>query len=111
MVSSAHDVSEGGLFVTLMESAMISSYGFNITSDSSIRKDAYLFGESQSRIIVSVSPEKEDELIDIMMSKDVDFHLVGHVTKGSVRVDDENWGDVNDYKTLYDNALGAILEE
>jgi len=111
LVSSAHDVSEGGLFVTLMESAMISSYGFNITSDSSIRKDAYLFGESQSRIIVSVSPEKEDELIDIMMSKDVDFHLVGHVTKGSVRVDDENWGDVNDYKTLYDNALGAILEE
>ena len=111
LVSSAHDVSEGGLFVSLMESAMISSYGFNITSDSSIRKDAYLFGESQSRIIVSVSPEKEDELIDIMMSKDVDFHLVGHVTKGSVRVDDENWGDVNDYKTLYDNALGAILEE
>ena len=111
IISSAHDISEGGLFVTLMESAMLSNLGFDITTDSSIRNDAYLFGESQSRIIITVSSDKEEELIDFMMAKDVEFHLVGHVTKGSIRVDDQDWGNVKDFSNLYDNALEDILEK
>jgi len=38
-----------------------------------------------------------------------DFDLLGHVTKGSIRIDDEDWGTVADYKSTYDNALGEIL--
>jgi hypothetical protein len=34
---------------------------------------------------------------------------LGHVTKGGVRVDDEDWGHVNDYQEIYDNALGTVL--
>jgi len=34
---------------------------------------------------------------------------LGHVTKGSIRIDDEDWGTVADYKSTYDNALGEIL--
>lgn len=110
VLSSAHDVSEGGLFVALMESAMAGDLGFDITSDSAIRRDAYLFGESQSRVIVSVNPENEDAFIDLMMLNGVEFDLVGHVTKGSIRIDDVAWGDVEDYRSLYDNSLGAIME-
>ena len=54
IISSAHDISEGGLFVTLMESAMLSNLGFDITTDSSIRSDAYLFGESQSLSLIHI---------------------------------------------------------
>ena len=110
VLSSAHDVSEGGLFVALMESAMAGDLGFDITSDSAIRRDAYLFGESQSRVIVSVNPENEDAFIDLMMLNGVEFDLVGHVTKGSIRIDDVEWGDVEDYRSLYDNSLGVIME-
>lgn len=110
VLSSAHDVSEGGLFVALMESAMAGDLGFDITSDSAIRRDAYLFGESQSRVIVSVNPAHEDAFIDLMMLNGVEFDLVGHVTKGSIRIDDVEWGDVEDYRSLYDNSLGAIME-
>jgi len=46
-----------------------------------------------------------------MMAKDVEFHLVGHVTKGSIRVDDQDWGNVKDFAKLYDNALEDILEK
>src|ERR1019366_2301008 len=44
LIASAHDVSEGGLFITLLESAMAGKKGFEIETDPDIRKDAFLFG-------------------------------------------------------------------
>ena len=110
VIASAHDVSEGGLFIALLESAMQSGLGFDITTDVEIRPDAYLFGESQSRIVVSVTPENEESFIDLMMLNGVEFDLLGHVTKGAIRVDDEDWGMVSDYAKPYQNALGEVLE-
>ncbi len=110
VIASAHDVSEGGLFIALLESAMQGGLGFDITTDVEIRPDAYLFGESQSRIVVSVSPENEESFIDLMMLNGVEFDLLGHVTKGAIRVDDEDWGVVSDYAKPYQNALGEVLE-
>jgi len=110
VIATAHDVSEGGLFITLLESAMQGGLGFDITTDVEIRPDAYLFGESQSRIVVSVTPENEESFIDLMMLNGVEFDLLGHVTKGSIRVDDEDWGMVSDYAKPYQNALGEVLE-
>lgn len=109
LIESAHDVSEGGNFVTLMEKAMTSDLGFDITMDDAMRKDAYLFGESQSRIIVSVHADKEEEFIDVMMLNGVEFDLMGHVTKGAIRIDDEDWGSIEEYKELYDTAIEKEL--
>jgi phosphoribosylformylglycinamidine synthase II len=110
VIASAHDVSEGGLFIAMLESAMQGGLGFDITTDVEIRPDAYLFGESQSRIVVSVTPENEESFIDLMMLNGVEFDLLGHVTKGAIRVDDEDWGMVSDYAKPYQNALGEVLE-
>ena len=111
VINSAHDVSEGGVFVCLVEKAIASGLGFDITTDAAIRKDAYLFGESQSRIVVTVSQEKEDEFIDLMMLNGVEFDLMGHVTKGSIRIDDEDWGMTEEYKMIYDNAIGDAVSK
>ncbi len=108
VIASAHDVSEGGLFIAMLESAMQGGLGFDITTDVEIRPDAYLFGESQSRIVVSVTPENEESFIDLMMLNGVEFDLLGHVTKGAIRVDDEDWGMVSDYAKPYQNALGEV---
>jgi phosphoribosylformylglycinamidine synthase len=54
---------------------------------------------------VSVRPEDEERFLDIMMRNGVEFDLLGHVTKGSVRVDDEEWGTVASFRDRYDNAL------
>jgi phosphoribosylformylglycinamidine synthase II len=110
VIASAHDVSEGGLFIAMLESAMQGGLGFDITTDVEIRPDAYLFGESQSRIVVSVTPENEESFIDLMMLNGVEFDLLGHVTKGAIRVDDEDWGMVSDYAKPYQNALGEVIE-
>ena len=109
VLQSAHDVSEGGLFVALMESSMAGNLGFDVTTDSEIRTDAFLFGESQSRVVVTVAPDQEEAFIDLMMLNGVEFDLLGHVTKGSIRIDDEEWGQVAEYKDRYDNALHRAL--
>ena len=109
LISSAHDVSEGGLFVTLLECCIPNQLGFDITTDSEIREDAFLFGEGQGRIVVSVSPSKEDEFVDFIMQQKVPFITLGHVTKGEFRVDDISFGFVKDYTQLYYNAIENIL--
>ncbi len=62
MILSAHDISEGGLFVTLAESAFFNNLGFTVNQQKKqIRKDAYWFGEAQGRVVVTISAEKVNE--------------------------------------------------
>ena len=61
-LESAHDVSEGGLFTSLVESLMPRGLGCEIYTDQLFRQDAYLFGESQSRILVSINPKIKGNL-------------------------------------------------
>ncbi|MBI1316603.1 phosphoribosylformylglycinamidine synthase subunit PurL [bacterium] len=109
LIQSAHDISEGGLFANLIEKSLPGGLGFDLTTDAALRKDCYLFGESQGRAVVSVRPEDEDAFIDAMMLNGVGFDLLGHVTKGSIRIDDEDWGHIDDYRAVYDSALAKAL--
>ncbi|RYZ49579.1 MAG: phosphoribosylformylglycinamidine synthase subunit PurL, partial [Sphingobacteriales bacterium] len=108
LISSAHDLSEGGLFIALTESCMHSNTGFEITTDDSIRKDAYLFGEAQSRVIVSVSAQQE-----AAFSAALDGHpamKLGTVkADGHLRIDGADWGHIRDWKKAYDNAIEKLL--
>ena len=110
VIQSAHDVTEGGLFITLLESAMDNDLGFDMTTASEFREDAYLFGEAQSRIVITVSEEDDDDFIDLMMMNGFPFDLLGHVTKGDIRIDEKSWGEVSDFKDIYDNALAKHLD-
>lgn len=104
LVVSAHDCSDGGLFIALLESAM-EGFGFDISTDISVRRDAFLFGESQSRIVVSVSTDKQDQFIDALMEKEVEFSLLGEVTNEVITIDQEDWGTVDKWKRIYDEAI------
>jgi len=111
LVDSAHDVSMGGLFITLVESAVPGGLGFDITSPAEIRGDAFLFGESQSRVVVSVSPEKETDFLDYMMETGIHFSALGHVTKEELRIDDVSFGFISDYARDFEKALERILSD
>jgi phosphoribosylformylglycinamidine synthase II len=108
-ISSAHDVSDGGLFVTLCEMALPNSLGFDIVTDSEIRRDAFLFGESQSRIAVTVVEDYEDEFLDFVGESGVQVMLLGHVTKGRVTIDEENFGFIEDYRAIYENSIAEAM--
>ncbi|HQE55458.1 phosphoribosylformylglycinamidine synthase subunit PurL [Tenuifilum sp.] len=109
LIQSAHDISDGGLFIALLESAMPRNLGFDITTDAEIRTDAFLFGEAQGRIVVSVSPSRETQFIDFMVASKVPFSTLGHVTKSEIRVDDVSFGFVADLKKIYDSSLEQLI--
>lgn len=109
LVQSANDVSDGGLFVALFECAAPRNLGFDITTDAEIRPDAFLFGEAQGRVVVTVSPSRETQFIDHMMESGVPFTTLGHVTKSEVRVDDISFGFISDMKQEYNNRLGELI--
>ena len=110
LVNATHDVADGGLYVTLVEMSLNRNLGFDIVTDSEIREDAFLFGEGQGRVVVTVTEDEEDEFLEHMIASKVNLTLLGHVTKGKMVVDDDHYGFVNEAKEVYENALGEILE-
>lgn len=107
MIQSAHDVSEGGLFVTLVESAFNRSVGFNVTTSSGIRKDSYWFGEAQSRVVVTVQPGDAEEF---EKSLNIQYEKLGIVTSGDISVQKEAFGNVTEWKEKYDNTIGNYFK-
>jgi phosphoribosylformylglycinamidine synthase subunit PurL len=110
MIESAHDVSEGGLFVTLMESGMPRTLGFDINTEGGLRKDAFLFGESQSRVVVSVSPSQVADFEEYMEEIEANVTKIGRVLGERIRIDGEGWGNITTWKKTYDNLIGDIMD-
>jgi phosphoribosylformylglycinamidine synthase len=110
LILSAHDLSEGGLFIAVLESAMSRNFGFEITTNATIRKDAFLFGEGQSRAIVSVSANHQNNFIKYIQENKIPATLLGKVNGKNILVDGENFGSINEYKELYDTAIEKYFE-
>jgi phosphoribosylformylglycinamidine synthase len=79
LLSSAHDCSDGGLAVALAESCIQGGIGFSGNLNAKGRLDTALFGESQSRIIVSVSPGAARRLESLAFRFNVPFTRLGIV--------------------------------
>ena len=110
LIVSAHDVSEGGLFITLLESGFHRGLGFDVVADNyNIRKDAQWFGEKQSRVVVSVSHAKWKDLKKAL--GDHPYEELGEVTDGSVEVDGMEWGTIESWKELYNTAIEKYLKK
>ncbi|MET0637803.1 MAG: phosphoribosylformylglycinamidine synthase subunit PurL [Chitinophagaceae bacterium] len=107
LVLSAHDISEGGLFVTLCESGFNRELGFSVISNSSCRKDAWLFGESQSRVVLTVALDKAAEFEAAL--GDLDYEKLGVVTTGEIMIDGEFWGTIDWWQDAYDSAIEKQL--
>ncbi len=108
LVVSAHDVMEGGLFTTLLESSLQNGLGFSINLHEGIRKDAFLFGEAQSRVVVSVSQDQVAAFEAALGAHP--YEKLGTVTGNSIAIAGDNWGTVNDWKELYDTAIEKELK-
>ena len=109
-VNAVHDVADGGLYVALVEMSMPRELGFDIVTDSEIREDAFLFGEGQGRVVVTVTEAMEEKFLEYMVETGVNITLLGHVTKGKMQIDEEHYGFITEAKELYNNALAKHLE-
>jgi len=111
LIESAHDCSDGGLFVCLAESAFQRNLGFDISSDKNIRTDAFLFGEGQGRVVVTVKKENEIALVDELKKLDVKFSKLGFVEGNEVTIDGQPYGSISEFKNLYDTSIEKVLGE
>jgi len=109
LINSAHDISEGGLAVTLLESGFHNDLGFSVSVKSPIRKDAYWFGEAQGRVIVSCSTLNAERLTLNAKEAGIDIIELGTVTSGKIKVNEEDWGNIGEWKEKYDTAIEKLL--
>lgn len=118
ILSSAHDCSEGGLAVALAESCILSptSLGAMIALDTGkIRPDAYLFGESQSRILVSVPERSLSRLQALIAEAGVGHSVLGTTGGGSldIRLEGKEQAihlSVSEMKEAYSSGLAKYFD-
>ncbi len=109
LIQSAHDVSDGGVLVTLAESAFPRGLGFDVKSTAGIRQDAMWFGEAQSRVIVSVSPAKKAEFEAYLAGLGVKSTQLGTVKGSDMVVDGQVVSTLAKASGSYFTALETAL--
>jgi phosphoribosylformylglycinamidine synthase len=106
LINAAHDCADGGLFISILEMAMSSNLGCKINTKSNIRKDSFLFGESQGRVIVTVSNEQLESFNSEIKASNIDCFLLGEVTKkANINIDSLNFGMVEDYRKISNDVI------
>ena len=109
LLQSAHDLSEGGLWIAVLESAMAGNFGVEVYSDENFRKDAYWFGEAQSRVVVSVAEEKRADFERTLAVQNLYHSKIGWVRPQVVSIDKQDWGKIADWKKIYEESLSAKM--
>ena len=70
-----------------------------------------LFGEGQSRVVVSVKPEQEAGLVNHLKAQSISFTKLGQTEGQSMVVDNEPFGEISSWKPTYDHQLGEQMEQ
>jgi len=111
LLRSAHDLSEGGLFFALLESAFEKEVGVRIDYSPGVRLDSFLFGESQSRVLVSLDPENFEALENISRHNSVPIAKLGYIRGDDIQINQLNFGPVSHWKEIHNNLLEEKLEK
>ena len=125
LVKSAHDCSDGGLAVALAEMSITGEIGASIELPSeceatpNIRLDSVLFGESQSRVVVSTSRENWPQLQAMARKIGVPISLLGTVGGDRFTLSDNRIGFLQPLMNLsveemidgYRGAIGRIMSK
>jgi len=110
LIKSAHDISEGGLIVTLIEKGFHRGLGFDVAADADLRLDAYWLGEAQSRVVVTATKEQAEAIKQNGAANNIPVTALGAVTSGTVKVNGADWGNIAAWKDKHDNAIGNLLK-
>ena len=110
LIKSAHDISEGGIVSALAECCIINQekqIGCEVEIPIKSRKDFSLFSESQSRIIISVSPDSKLE--PELKQAGVKFSKLGIVTGNELKLKNLFDLSVHELSDIYYNTIPGIM--
>ncbi len=112
LINSAHDISEGGIVAALAECCILSgekNIGAEVKVAVKTREDFSLFSESQSRIIISVSPDKKDELEKLFAGHNQKFTLLGKTGGERLKVNTKIDLELDILADIYFNTITRIM--
>lgn len=113
LVQSAHDVSEGGLAAALAESCISGGIGASVKWATELRNDVALFSESQSRIVLSASPDHKNALEKLLQEAGVPFTALGVVggNKLSININGASALEesVEALKSVWEDAIPCLM--
>ncbi len=118
LVESAHDCSEGGLAIALVESCLSGPepHGAEVDfGETGLRADVLIFNETQSRIIISVKKQNASAALALLEWRGVPAHRLGIVTKSdSLRIsaDGKTFGwSLTDLDAAWSQTIEKLLRE
>jgi phosphoribosylformylglycinamidine synthase len=113
-VNAAHDISDGGLAVTLSEMALFAGKGASISVDA-LGDDSHevLYSEAQSGVVVSCSPDQQDELEAHFSNHDIPFYQLGSVgtEKDSLKIENLLEASVGELNDLYEGVIERAMKQ
>ncbi|MCG8606048.1 phosphoribosylformylglycinamidine synthase subunit PurL, partial [bacterium] len=113
LVKSAHDVSDGGLAVCLSECCFLNPcarIGASIAIEMATRADFILFGEDQSRIVISLDPAKLSQVQAICEQQRVPASVIGEVGGRHLTIDGYISAPVVSLETGYRRSIAGRME-
>ena len=105
ILKSAHDCSDGGLAVAISECCILGSKGATIQTKINKRWDIALFGEQQSRILISVNPAQQEQLEEICSNESVPIMHIGYVEEKQISIGNLIKTDVNEIRKYWETGL------
>ena len=111
LLASAHDCSDGGLAVALAESAILGGHGFAVALAGDLPPHVLLFGESASRVVVAVAPEREGSLRGLAATRGVPFERLGETGGPRAVVDGMVDVTVTEMADVWEGAIPRLLGE
>ena len=111
LLASAHDCSDGGLAVALAECAILGGHGFAVSLEGDLPPHVLLFGESASRAVVSVTPEREGSLRGLAATRGVPFLRLGETGGPRAVIDGFVDATVAELTEVWEQAIPRLLGE
>ena len=114
LILSAHDVSTGGILITVLEKVLSTKFGVELEIYAEEREDVFLFSENPTRVVVSVSPEKREAFKEEVESTSLNWLYLGRVIPERRLILHYNGGeilneDLEELKKIWEKALESYL--
>jgi phosphoribosylformylglycinamidine synthase subunit PurL len=111
LLASAHDCSDGGVAVALAECAILGGHGFAVTLAGDLPPHVLLFGESASRVVAAVAPEREGSLRGLAATRGVPFERLGETGGPRAVIDGMLESTVTELADAWEGAIPRLLGE
>ncbi|MEA3296316.1 MAG: AIR synthase related protein, partial [candidate division Zixibacteria bacterium] len=113
-IHSAHDTSEGGLAVTLAECCISNreqQLGAAIQLGDSMRPDCLLFGEAQSRVVISCADNDAGAVNDFFTILEIPCRRIGTVSGRKLKINDLTDVGLEELSTAFFDSMSLFMEK